>query len=73
MGDSVSDTIESLLASVQEEVEDEDLIFKLRTARQLNVISKERGKIAREELAAADLDPEMVENLEKLGYINSAD
>lgn len=41
MGSSLYDTVNGLLAFVQEEIEDPDLSFKLRTARQLNVACKE--------------------------------
>ena len=40
MGRSICDTADTMLASVQEELEDEDLVFKLRTARQLIVACK---------------------------------
>jgi hypothetical protein len=69
MGSSICDTVDALLASVQEEVEDPDLIFKLRTARQLNVACKDEMDSFQQALEHADVDEVTEARLEKLGYL----
>lgn len=66
---TVSDTIETLLASVQEQLDDPDLRYKLRTARQLNVVCKDQLSTYRNSLDDAVLDDETRERLENLGYL----
>ena len=58
MGSTLCDTVDDLLASVQEEIEDPDLIFKLRTARQLNVACKDEMDSFRRTLEHAKVDGE---------------
>jgi hypothetical protein len=69
MGQTLAENIDAMLTSVQEQVEDSELTFKLRTARQLVVVYdellREHGKSLHEE----DLDPEALENLRQLGYV----
>ncbi len=69
MGISVCDTVETLLASVQEEIEDDDLTFKLRTARQLNLACKDEMEAFQSTIENADLDEETETRLRELGYL----
>lgn len=52
MDETVNDEIESLLADIQDAVDDPETSFKLRTARQLNLASKTRQVRLEERLAA---------------------
>ena len=69
MGNSVCETADTMLASVQEEIEDDDLIFKLRTARQLIVACKDEHVKYQQALKSADIDDETKTRLEELGYL----
>ena len=69
MGPSVCDTADTMLASVQEEIEDDDLTFKLRTARQLIIACKDEQIEYQQALKSADLDNETEARLEELGYL----
>jgi hypothetical protein len=69
MGTSICDTVETLLASVEEELDDPDLIFKLRTARQLNLACKDEMTAFQRTVEQADLDEETETRLEELGYL----
>lgn len=70
MAATICDTIEILLATVQEDIEDPDVVYKLRTARQLNVACKEHQNILETSLEDAHLDEEVRERLQRLGYLN---
>ena len=70
MGEPLAGEIDEMLESVQEEVDDADLAFKLRTARQLLVVYDERLRKYREALDEADLEEETLENLRQLGYLD---
>ncbi|MCQ4333308.1 hypothetical protein KM295_07420 [Natronomonas sp. F2-12] len=70
MGEPLAEKIDEMLASVQEQVDDPDLSFKLRTARQLLVVYDERLRKHREALDETDLEEETLENLRQLGYID---
>lgn len=69
MGPSICDTADTMLASVQEEIEDDDLVFKLRTARQLIVACKDEQIEYQQAIKNADLDDETETRLEELGYL----
>lgn len=69
MADTTAETIDTLLESVQENVDDADLAFKLRTARQLVVALNEKNKEYKQALKDADLDQDTRDNLRKLGYL----
>ena len=69
MREASCDTAETMLASVQEEVDDSELVFKLRTARQLIVACDDKIDTLAETLDEAELDDETVENLRQLGYL----
>jgi hypothetical protein len=69
MTQRLAEKIDTMLAGVQEEVDDSELSFKLRTARQLLVAYDEHLRKHRDALGEADLDEEALENLRQLGYI----
>lgn len=69
MGASICDTVDTLLASVQEDIEDPDLTFKLRTARQLNLACKDEMDAFKQTVENAELDEETEARLQELGYI----
>lgn len=69
MDPSVCDTTDTMLASVQEEIEDDDLTFKLRTARQLILACKDEQIEYQEAIKKAELDDETEARLEELGYL----
>lgn len=62
-------TIDELLQGVQEELDDPELSFKVRTARQLVLVLKERQEAGRQAIERADLDPSVKEDLRELGYL----
>lgn len=66
---TTTETVEALLASVQDDLDDSEGSFKLRTARQLLVILDEQHEAGRRALAEADLDAQTRANLEELGYL----
>lgn len=70
MSQPLAKKIDTMLASVQEEVNDPDLAFKLRTARQLIVVYDEQLQKHREALDEDDIDQDALENLRKLGYLD---
>lgn len=63
------DTIDTLLATVQEEIDDQELEFKLRTARQLLMVCDEQTETYRKTLEEANLDEDTRQRLVKLGYL----
>lgn len=69
MSQTTVETIDSMLESVQNEVDDSDTRFKVRTARQLLVVLEERHEAGREALEETDLDETVRENLRDLGYL----
>lgn len=70
MGETVTERVAKLLESVQEEVEDPELSFKLRTARQMLVLCSEQHAVAKQALDEADLDEKTRDNLRQLGYLD---
>lgn len=70
MSQAPVEAIDTMLASVQEEIDDSDLRFKLRTSRQLLRVLQERKKLERNALAVDELDESTRENLEQLGYLD---
>jgi hypothetical protein len=69
MDQTLAEKIDTMLASVQEDVDDSELSFKLRTARQLLVAYDERLREHRDALDESDIDGEALENLRQLGYL----
>jgi len=70
MEKSICDTIEPMLASVQEEVNDPELTFKLRTARQLIMACDHEINTLTKTLDEVELDDETMEKLRQLGYLD---
>ena len=70
MGEPLAENIDQMLESVQERVDDPDLSFKLRTARQMLVVYDEHLRKHREALDETDLEDDTLENLRQLGYID---
>lgn len=69
MGQPVCETIDQLLATVQDGVDDPELAYKLRTARQLTLVCAAQNATYRKTLDELDLDEQVVENLRSLGYM----
>ena len=69
MAKTICDTMETMLASVQEEIDDPDLAFKLRTARQLSIACKDQVTTYQQTLEEVELDEETAERLQDLGYL----
>ena len=63
MQETVNDAIESLLAEIQDDVDDPNVSFKLRTARQLNLASKTQLLAMEDAVEEVDLDHEMTDQL----------
>lgn len=70
MKEPLADKIDEMLASVQDGVDDPDISFKLRTARQMLVVYDEHLRKHREALDETDLEENALENLRQLGYID---
>ena len=70
MGQPLAEEIDAMLASVQEQVDDSELTFKLRTARQLVMVYDELLQQHGESLDEADLEPEALGPLRQLGYLD---
>lgn len=68
MGDTICETIEKILEPVQDEIDDRELSYKLRTARQLAIACQNYHEKVEHTLEDADLDQETVETLRDLGY-----
>lgn len=69
MGEPLAGKIDQMLKSVQDQVDDSELSFKLRTARQMLVVYDEHLRKQREALDETDLEDDTLENLRQLGYI----
>ncbi|MFC7230106.1 hypothetical protein N0B31_22155 (plasmid) [Salinirubellus salinus] len=69
MSKSTLSTIEELLEGVQVDVDDPDAIYKLRSARQLLSVLKQRHKDLDEAVDEAIPDEDILENLRELGYL----
>lgn len=70
MGKTICETIDTILTAVQEEIEDPDLVFKLRTARQLNIACEDELSTLQLAVEDADLDGETKDRLRELGYLS---
>jgi hypothetical protein len=69
MPQTAFETIDTMLESVQHELDDSDLRFKIRTTRQLLVLLEEQHEIGRDALEEATIDESTRENLRRLGYL----
>ena len=70
MSKSTYEHIDTMLKSVQEDIEDPELRFKLRTARQLCDAMKEHYIAGQQAIERADMDEEPIEHLRELGYLD---
>lgn len=70
MSETTIGTIETLLSNAIEETTDPDVAFKLRQALQLVFIVEERHVEVRETLSDVELDEDVRENLDELGYLD---
>lgn len=70
MEDELFNYIDSMLESVQDDVDDADLAFKLRTARQSLVGLEEQYREGQEALEQMDIDDETLDSLRELGYLD---
>lgn len=70
MGDTPLGTIETLLESVLEESDDPETCFKLRTSLQLLTVIRARENVARKALADCEMDEELRQRLQELGYLD---
>jgi hypothetical protein len=70
MEEDLFEHIDTMLESVQEEVTDSDLTFKIRTARQSLVAIEEQYTAGQEALEKADINDGTLESLRQLGYLD---
>jgi hypothetical protein len=69
MGETLAEKIDTMLASVQEELDDSELSFKLRTARQLIVAYDTQLQQHGKALDESTLGDDTIERLSQLGYL----
>ena len=69
MTETVLDTIDELLAGATDDVDDPETHYKLRSARQLLVVVKQRYDEFDEAVHDAVDDEEVMQNLRDLGYL----
>lgn len=70
MGETIPETIGVLLENVQDEVDDPEVSFKLRTARQLMYAWLDKTEAYEQALNEADLPTETTDRLRDLGYLD---
>jgi len=70
MSDTPAGTIETLLEGVLEETSDANVHFKLRTALQLLSVIQEREQMTEDLLEESEIDGEVRQRLQELGYLN---
>lgn len=69
MEEKLFNSIDEMLSSIQQEVTDEEVLFKIRTARQSLVVIKERYAAGQEAIRKGHIDDEILAALRELGYI----
>jgi len=69
MAPTTVETIDTMLAAVQQESDDSEQRFKLRTARQLLHVLEAQHDVGREAVGEAALDDDTRDDLEELGYL----
>jgi hypothetical protein len=69
MSETVLDTIDELLAGANDDVDDPEIHYKLRSARQLLVVVQQRYEEFDEAVHDAVDDEEVMQNLRDLGYV----
>ena len=70
MKEDLFEHVDTMLESVQEDVTDSDLVFKIRTARQSLVVIEEQYAAGQKALETADIDDGTLESLRQLGYLD---
>lgn len=63
------DTIEELLRGVQDDVHDPETVYKVRSARQLLQVLRQKHDDLDEAIDETVSDKEIIENLSDLGYL----
>ncbi len=69
MGETVCETIDALLGSVEAAVEDQELVYRLRTARQLAIVCDHQNQTLAQAVDDADVDRDVRDTLRKFGYL----
>ncbi|MFC7078607.1 hypothetical protein [Haloarcula halophila] len=69
MGETTLDTVDELLEGAFDDVDDPDVRYKLRSARQLVQVVKQRHDTLDEAIDEAVDDEAIMNNLRDLGYI----
>lgn len=69
MSKDTLDTIEELLRSIQGDVSNSDTIYKIRSARQLVQVLRQRHHDLGDAIDETVTDQEILENLRELGYL----
>jgi hypothetical protein len=69
MTQETSETIRTLLESVIERTDDEEIHYKIRTALQLLDVVRVRNEQVSETLSAVELDEDLENRLAELGYL----
>ena len=64
------DTIEELLRGVQDDVDDSETSYKLRNARQLVHVLRQRNQNLEDAVDETVSDEQILENLRSLGYLD---
>ena len=70
MSETLAEKIDTMLASVEEEVDDSDLAFKIRTARQMVLVYDDHLREHGNALDEAKVDDDTLENIRELGYLD---
>lgn len=70
MAASTVATIRQLLEAVLAELDDPELRYRQRTALQLLALIEVRAEATQVALEQADLDPEVLDRLQRLGYLD---
>lgn len=69
MTETLAEKIDRMLATVEEQVDDSEAVFRLRTARQLLVTYDEYLQEQGDALEEGELDQEARDRLRQLGYL----
>jgi len=66
---STLETLDDLLLGAEEDIDNSDVVYKLRSARQLIEVLKQRQDDQDDAIEDAISDEEVLDNLRDLGYI----
>jgi len=66
---STLETLDDLLRGAEEDIDNSDVVYKLRSARQLIEVLKQRQDDQDDAIEDAISDEEVLDNLRDLGYI----